>query len=54
MCQEKVSDVILENKGQSHKHTYLASCHHVGELGVLINGEAQNVITVFHIETLAG
>lgn len=37
-----------------HKHTYLASCHHIGELWVLINSQAQNIITVFQIEALAG
>ena len=37
-----------------NKHTYLASCHHVGEFGMLIDCQAQNVVTVFYIETLAG
>lgn len=38
----------------SHKHTYLASCHHVGKLWMLIDCQAQNVVAVFCIETLAG
>lgn len=45
--------VNIPKRPTSHKHTYLASCHHIWEFGVLIDCQAQDVITVFNIETLA-
>lgn len=44
----------MTQRSTSHKHTYLASCHHVGEFGMLVDCQAQNVVAVFCIETLAG
>ena len=59
ICVSVVEVSLSEKRGcqqctTSHKHTYLASCHHVGEFGVLIDCQAQNVVTVFYIKTLAG
>lgn len=45
---------LMTRGSTSHKHTYLASCHHVGEFGMLVDCQAQNVVTVFCIETLTG
>lgn len=45
---------LMTQRSTSHKHTYLASCHHVGEFGMLVDCQAQNVVAVFCIETLAG
>lgn len=45
---------LMTRRSTSHKHTYLASCHHVGEFGMLVDCQAQNVVAVFCIETLAG
>lgn len=45
---------VWRRRSTSHKHTYLASCHHVGEFGMLIDCQAQNVVAVFCIEALAG
>lgn len=44
----------MTQRSTYHKHTYLASCHHVGEFGMLVDCQAQNVVAVFCIETLAG
>lgn len=53
-CTTRSTVSCGDRKSTLHKHTYLACCHHVGEFGMLIDCQAQNVITVFYVETLAG
>lgn len=43
---------ILISFLKKYKHTYLASCHKVGKLGVLIYSEAQNIIIMFLVKRL--
>lgn len=37
---------------KKYKHTYLASCHKVDKLGMLIYSEAQNIIIMFLVKSL--